>query len=152
MTPACAHTALGRWTRSCANKSAGFSMITIAEEFDFCSTRANATDVEVIRFVHKIPNDINRLCKLHQICAGNRSREYRPGENASGPPGGSGGAQPHPHNPRKQRKNPTAAGWGERFREGKWRTERDSNPRDGSPPTHFPGVRLRPLGQLSVGR
>jgi site-specific DNA recombinase len=34
----------------------------------------------------------------------------------------------------------------------KWRTERDSNPRDGSPPTHFPGVRLRPLGHLSVGR
>ena len=28
---------------------------------------------------------------------------------------------------------------------------RDSNPRDGSPPTHFPGVRLRPLGQLSLG-
>jgi hypothetical protein len=34
---------------------------------------------------------------------------------------------------------------------GDWRTVRDSNPRDGSPPTHFPGVRLRPLGQLSVG-
>ena len=34
---------------------------------------------------------------------------------------------------------------------GKWRTERDSNPRDGSPPTHFPGVRLRPLGHRSVG-
>ena len=59
-------------------------------------------------------------------------------------------AQPLPHNPRKQRKNPAAAGSGERFREGKWRTVRDSNPRDGSPPTHFPGVRLRPLGQLSV--
>ena len=34
----------------------------------------------------------------------------------------------------------------------KWRTGRDSNPRDGSPPTHFPGVRLRPLGHLSVER
>ena len=33
---------------------------------------------------------------------------------------------------------------------GWWRTVRDSNPRDGFPPTHFPGVRLRPLGQLSV--
>ena len=31
-----------------------------------------------------------------------------------------------------------------------WRTVRDSNPRDGSPPTHFPGVRLRPLGHLSL--
>ena len=38
-----------------------------------------------------------------------------------------GGVQPHPHNPRKQRKNPAAAGSGERFREGKWRRKRDSN-------------------------
>ena len=34
--------------------------------------------------------------------------------------------------------------------EKKWRTDRDSNPGDGHPPTHFPGVRLRPLGHLSV--
>src|SRR5262249_19476877 len=33
-----------------------------------------------------------------------------------------------------------------------WRTERDSNPRDGFPSTHFPGVRLRPLGHLSGAR
>ena len=33
-----------------------------------------------------------------------------------------------------------------------WRRERDSNPRDGFPPTHFPGVRLRPLGHLSGRR
>ncbi len=32
-----------------------------------------------------------------------------------------------------------------------WRTGRDSNPRDGFPPTHFPGARLRPLGHLSAG-
>ncbi len=31
----------------------------------------------------------------------------------------------------------------------KWRRDRDSNPGDGFPPTHFPGVRLRPLGHLS---
>src|SRR5579871_192995 len=30
-----------------------------------------------------------------------------------------------------------------------WRRERDSNPRYGFPYTHFPGVRLRPLGHLS---
>ena len=30
-----------------------------------------------------------------------------------------------------------------------WRRGRDSNPRDGCPPTRFPGVRLRPLGHLS---
>ena len=35
---------------------------------------------------------------------------------------------------------------------GCWRIDRDSNPRDGSPPTHFPGVRLRPLGHRSVAR
>ena len=33
-----------------------------------------------------------------------------------------------------------------------WRRDRDSNPGDGFPPTHFPGVRLRPLGHLSVAR
>ena len=32
-----------------------------------------------------------------------------------------------------------------------WRRGRDSNPRDGYPPTHFPGVRLRPLGHPSIG-
>ena len=30
-----------------------------------------------------------------------------------------------------------------------WRRERDSNPRYGSPYTHFPGVRLQPLGHPS---
>jgi hypothetical protein len=40
----------------------------------------------------------------------------------------------------------------EKIADEEWRTVRDSNPRDGSPPTHFPGVRLRPLGQLSVAR
>jgi hypothetical protein len=35
---------------------------------------------------------------------------------------------------------------------GMWRRDRDSNPGDGLPPTHFPGVRLRPLGHLSVLR
>ena len=31
-----------------------------------------------------------------------------------------------------------------------WRRDRDSNPGDGFPPTRVPGVRLRPLGHLSV--
>jgi hypothetical protein len=34
--------------------------------------------------------------------------------------------------------------------EGKWRTERDSNPRYAFTYTHFPGVRLQPLGHLST--
>ena len=31
-----------------------------------------------------------------------------------------------------------------------WRRGRDSNPRDGCPPTRVPGVRLQPLGHLSA--
>ncbi|WP_323042954.1 hypothetical protein [Gemmobacter sp.] len=45
-------------------------------------------------------------------------------ETASEPPSPGGGAQPLPHNPRKQRKNPAVAGSGGRFREGKWRRAR----------------------------
>ena len=71
----------------------------------------------------------NAIPEIHQNCAVNRSGEYRPGETASGPPSAGASVQPHPHNPRKQRKNPAAAGSGERLRGGKWRTERDSNPR-----------------------
>ena len=33
--------------------------------------------------------------------------------------------------------------------DGRWRRGRDSNPRDGYPPTRVPGVRLQPLGHLS---
>ena len=32
----------------------------------------------------------------------------------------------------------------------KWRTGRDSNPRDSQKPTRFPSVRLQPLGHLSI--
>lgn len=46
---------------------------------------------------------------------------------ATRPGDGGYGGQLLPHNPRKQRKNPAAAGSGERFRGGKWRRERDSN-------------------------
>jgi len=53
-----------------------------------------------------------------------RSGEYSPWETASEPLGPVAGAQPHPHNPRKQRENPAAAGSGERLRGGKWRRER----------------------------
>ena len=61
-----------------------------------------------------------------------RSGECRPRETGSGAPGAGASAQPHLHNPRKQRKNPAAAKSGERFRKGKWRRERDSNPRFGN--------------------
>jgi hypothetical protein len=47
-----------------------------------------------------------------------------------------------------KKRGPDRAGM--RFGKLDWRSERDSNPRDGSPPTHFPGVRLRPLGHRSV--
>jgi hypothetical protein len=77
-----------------------------------------------------------------------RSGEYQPAENALGTLA-PGPVNSPPHNPRKQRKNPAAAGSGERFRGGKWRRGRDSNPRDGCPPTPLAGERLRPLGHLS---
>ena len=35
------------------------------------------------------------------------------------------------------------------LRSNQWRRERDSNPRYGFPYTHFPGVRLQPLGHPS---
>ena len=80
-----------------------------------------------------------------------RSGEYSPLESAFGPHGAHAGAQPLPHNPRKQRENPAAAGSGERFRGGKWRRRWDSNPRDPSGPTPLAGERLRPLGHVSAG-
>jgi hypothetical protein len=43
-------------------------------------------------------------------------------------------------------------GGGELVVRGCWRRERDSNPRYGFPYTHFPGVRLQPLGHLSSTR
>jgi hypothetical protein len=42
--------------------------------------------------------------------------------------------------------------FGEMIGEASWRRERDSNPRYGFPYTHFPGVRLQPLGHLSSTR
>src|SRR3546814_10307053 len=44
-----------------------------------------------------------------------------------------------------------AIGDGESLAGAHWRRERDSNPRYGSPYTHFPGVRLQPLGHPSGG-
>jgi hypothetical protein len=40
--------------------------------------------------------------------------------------------------------------YSKQYIEIKWRTERDSNPRYGCPYTRVPGVRLQPLGHLSV--
>ena len=96
------------------------------------------------------PFIIRALIGLTRPGAVNRSGEYRPGETAFSPPSARASVQPLPHNPRKQRKNPTAAGSGERFREGKWRSRRDSNPRDGFPSAPLAGVCLQPLGQFSA--
>lgn len=68
------------------------------------------------------------LRSYSQIGAVIRSREYRLRKTAFGPLTAEAGAQPNPHNPRKQRKNPAEAGSGERVRYDKWRRERDSNP------------------------
>ena len=54
-----------------------------------------------------------------------RPGKYWLRETASGPLGTGAGAQPIPHTPRKQRKNPAVGGSRETFLEGKWRRERD---------------------------
>jgi len=63
----------------------------------------------------------NGLQAVHQIGSVMRSREYLLRETAFGSLDAGASAQPHPHNPRIQQENQAAAGWGERFREGKWR-------------------------------
>ena len=84
----------------------------------FCERRWHRTD----RPSQYEKTILSVTCRsIHQIGAVIRFREYRPGENASWPPGTGTSAQPLPHKPRKQRKNPAAAGSGEQFRKGKWR-------------------------------
>ena len=63
-------------------------------------------------YANRVENGLENRClkAVHQNCAVIRSREYRQWETPSGHPGGGAGAQPLPHNPRKQRKNPAAAG------------------------------------------
>ena len=51
-----------------------------------------------------------------------------------------------------ERKNPSMnIEMKSRIYEKSWRRRRDSNPRYGFPHTHFPGVRLQPLGHPSAG-
>ena len=87
-------------------------------KFDFCSITPNATGVEVFRATSEKHRNTSALKAVHQFGAVIRSGEYRPRETVSGPPRAIAGAQPLPHNPRIQRKNPAAAGSGERFRVG----------------------------------
>src|SRR5690606_1044914 len=95
------------------------------------------------------PHIVNRLRALHRMRAVERSGEYRASENHSGCCSEGASAKLTAHNPRKQRENPATAGSGERFRGGKWRRGRDSNPRDSCPSAPLAGVCLRPLGHLS---
>ena len=113
---------------------------------------ADATAVEVFKPERYFISVFKPLRALHQTCAVESSGEYRLRETASEPPGPEASAQPLPHNPRKQRKNPAAAGSGERFREGKWRRLRDSNPGDAFTPAGFQDRCNRPLCQTSVAR
>ena len=92
--------------------------------FDQCSISANATAVEVFRTTSEKRRVASGLQAIHRNGAVMRSGEYRLSETASGPPAAGFGAQPTPHNPRKQRENPAAAGCGERFRGAAWRRGR----------------------------
>ena len=117
---------------------------------DFCSLRQTPLASKCSGGARNCPYFFNWLRALHRMRAVERSGECRAQENVSGCCGEDAGAKPLQHNPRKQRKNPAAAGSGERFREGKWRRRRDSNPRDGSPSAPLAGVCLRPLGHVSA--
>ena len=103
-------------------------------------------------------SDSTRIIRLfsvsYRVLLKQNSRQTRriPTQRAVGPVGGRGGPRRHPHYASNRRENPAAAGSEGWFRTSRWRRDRDSNPGDGFPPTHFPGVRLRPLGHLSVGR
>ena len=89
----------------------------------FSSIWSKETAIEVNFRPQENRNIANDLQAEHQIGAVMRSREYRPAENALGHLRTGASAQPLPHNPRKQRKNPAAAGSGETFLKGKWRTD-----------------------------
>lgn len=139
---------MARWTSRQAHLRLPGS--GVLAEFDFCSFW-DATLKSKCSVRNPIKYHIfNIFVKIHQNRVGNRSREYWLRETASGPRGGRASAQPLPHNPRIQRENPAAAGSGECFREAKWRSRRDSNPRDGSPSAPLAGVCLRPLGHSSA--
>jgi hypothetical protein len=117
---------------------------------DFSSISSSATVVEVFSQAVQKPA---RFQFITSPAPNRRSHEVRrisALRDRFRAPRAKTSAQPLSHNPRKQWKNPAAAGSGERFRGGKWRRDRDSNPGDGFPPTRVPGVRLRPLGHLSV--
>ena len=85
---------------------------------------ANATPIQAIPRVEFFIHRNSILPEIHQNGAVLRSGEYRPWENACGPVRAEASAQPHPHNPRKQRKNPPAVGSGDTFGRGKWRRGR----------------------------
>ena len=65
---------------------------------------------------------------------------------------GSGEARRRRASAREIRSPPRDVDTTRSLREAGWRRGRDSNPRYGFPYTHFPGVRLRPLGHPSATR
>ena len=125
------------------------------------ASHPDGTGVGVNNRSMKNPLRYSGLQAIHQIGAVMRYGEYRPEETTSVPPGAGASAQPLRNNPRKQRKNPAAAGSGERFRGGKWRRGWDSNPRDafdayslsrGAPSTTRPPLRWRPFYRREVAK
>lgn len=71
----------------------------------------------------------SRVQAFHQTGAVGRSKEDRTRETAFGPSGAEANTQPLPHNPRKHRENPAAAGSRDYFHRSNWRRGRDSRPR-----------------------
>ena len=83
--------------------------------FDFGSFSTRDPEIEVFSRQGIKRRNLNGLRRIHQNGVVMRSGEYWPSETASKPPGAGAGAQPNPHNPRKQREIPTVARRGETF-------------------------------------
>ena len=109
--------------------------------FDLSAIRIYERDLKSTDFVFQIITQHQLLKVPYQTGEVSSCREYRPSETTFEPHCREASAQPHPHNPRKQRGNPAATGRGERFREGKWRRKRDCG-------RTFSGFRRRLFGFL----
>jgi hypothetical protein len=105
--------------------------------FDFRAILPNATPVGVLRLAVQKSDWSQGLAKKSPNSRSHQVRRIIGRESNFWAKSRRCGVQPFPHNPRKQRKNPAAAGSGERFRGGKWR-------RDWAPHPTFFGSSMPP--------
>ena len=108
----------------------------------------NKAAIEVHNSTKKNAHVFTSDAEFHQI-ADTWSEESWNRRNAARPPGNGCGEQPYAQDLQDQWKFPVVAGLGDAVLDDRWRRRRDSNPRDGFPPTPLAGERLQPLGHVS---